>query len=149
MGFGTWPRPRVEVVVRCFRSELGDEVVGGLAETTEGRERDGLEVDVKLFVLDDFVGRTALVVGVDVGGGTTGSLTRRVVDVSVDGGVRDAGVQDRLAVVEEARRRQVAFAHALVVVAMGRTFPPSALAALKGSNINTTDFCTPVRGASL
>ena len=74
MGFGTWPRPRVEVVVRCFRSELGDEVVGGLAETTEGRERDGLEVDVKLFVLDDFVGRTALVVGVDVGGGTTGSL---------------------------------------------------------------------------
>ena len=55
MGFGTWPRPRVEVVVRCFRSELGDEVVGGLAKTTEGRERDGLEVDVKLFVLDDFV----------------------------------------------------------------------------------------------
>ena len=49
MRFGTWPRPRVEVIVRCFRSELGDEVVGGLAETTEGRERDGLEVDVKLF----------------------------------------------------------------------------------------------------
>ena len=42
MRFGTWPRPRVEVIVRCFRSELGDEVVGGLAETTEGRERDGL-----------------------------------------------------------------------------------------------------------
>ena len=96
MGFGTWPRPRVEVVVRCFRSELGDEVVGGLAKTTEGRERDGFEVDVKVFVLDDFVGRTALVVGVDVGGGTTGSLTRRVVDVGVDGGVRDADVQDRL-----------------------------------------------------
>ena len=51
MRFGTWPRPRVEVVVRCFRSELGDEVVGALAETTEGRERDGLEVDVKVFVL--------------------------------------------------------------------------------------------------
>ena len=99
MRFGTWPRPRVEVIVRCFRSELGDEVVGGLAETTEGRERDGLEVDVKVFVLDDFVGRTALVVGVDVGGGTTGSLTRRVVDVSVDGGVRDADVQNRFAFV--------------------------------------------------
>ena len=40
MRFGTWPRPRFEVIVRCFRSELGDEVVGGLAETTEGRERD-------------------------------------------------------------------------------------------------------------
>ena len=33
--------------------------MGGLVETTESRERDGLEVDVKLFVLD--VGRTALV----------------------------------------------------------------------------------------
>ena len=116
MGFGTWPRPRVEVVVRCFRSELGDEVVGGLAETTEGRERDGLEVDVKVFVLDDFVGRTALVVGVDVGGGTTGSLTRRVVDVSVDGGVRDADVQNRFAFVVEVRRSQVAFALTLVKV---------------------------------
>ena len=116
MGFGTWPRPRVEVVVRCFRSELGDEVVGGLAETTEGRERDGLEVDVKVFVLDDFVGRTALVVGVDVGGGTTWSLTRRVVDVSVDGGVCDADVQNRFALVVEVRRRQVAFALTLVEV---------------------------------
>ena len=74
MRFGAWPRPRVEVIVRCFRSKLGDEVVGGLAETTEGRERDGLEVDVKLFVLDDFVGRTALVVGVDVGGVTTDTI---------------------------------------------------------------------------
>ena len=86
MRFGAWPCPRAEVIFRCFRSELGDEIVGGLAETPICRERDGLEVDVKPFVLDDFVGRAALVVGVDVGGVTTGSLTRRVVDVSVDGG---------------------------------------------------------------
>ena len=92
MRFGTWPCPRVEVIARRFRSELGDEIVGGLAKTPICRERDGLEVDVKPFVHDNFVGRAALVVGVDVGGVTTGSLTRRVVDVSVDGGVRDAGV---------------------------------------------------------
>ena len=68
MRFGTWPCPRVEVVVRRFRSELGDEIVGGLAESPICRERDGLEVDVKPFVLDDFVGRAVLAVGVDVGG---------------------------------------------------------------------------------
>ena len=45
--------------------------MGGLAKPTKGRERDGLEVYVEPFVLDDFVGRAALVVGVDVGGGTT------------------------------------------------------------------------------
>ena len=36
--------------------------------------------------MDDLVGGLVLGVGVDVGGGTTCSLTRRVVDVSVDGG---------------------------------------------------------------
>ena len=60
MRFGTWPCPRVEVIARRFRSELGDEIVGGLAEAPICRERDGLEVDVKPFVLDDFVGRAAL-----------------------------------------------------------------------------------------
>ena len=134
MRFGTWPCPRVEVIARRFRSELGDEIVGGLAKTPICRERDGLEVDVKPFVLDDFVGRAALVVGVDVGGVTTGSLTRRVVDVSVDGGVRDAGVQDRLAVVEEAHRRQVAFAHALVVVVV----EPPELGDLGCANVNVS-----------
>ena len=76
----------------------------------------GLEVYVEPFVLDDFVDRAALVVGVDVGGGTTGCLTRRVVDVSVDGGVRDADVQNRFAFVVEVRRSQVAFAFTLVKV---------------------------------
>ena len=47
MRFGTWPCPRVEVIARRFRSELGDEIVGGLAKTPICRERDGLEVDVK------------------------------------------------------------------------------------------------------
>ena len=58
-------------------------------------EGDRFEVDVELLVGDDLVSVAALVVGVDVGGGTTGCLTRRVVDVSVDGGVRDADVQNR------------------------------------------------------
>ena len=116
MKFGTRSSPRVKVVVGCLRSELVDEIMGSVAKTPIRGESDRFEVDVELLVGDDFVGVAALVVGVGVGGGTTGSLTRRVVDVSVDGGVRDAGVQDRLAVVEEARRRQVAFAHALVVV---------------------------------
>ena len=77
-------------------------------------EGDRFEVDVELLVGDDLVSVAALVVGVDVGGGTTGCLTRRVVDVSVDGGVRDADVQNRFAVVVEVRRSQVAFALTLV-----------------------------------
>ena len=48
--------------------------------------------------------RAAFVVGVDVGGRTTCSPTRRVVDVSVDGRVRDADVQDRFAVVRHCAR---------------------------------------------
>ena len=90
--------------------------MSSIAKTPIRGEGDRFEVDVELLVGDNFVGVAALVVGVDVGGGTTGCLTRRVVDVSVDGGVRDADVQDRLAVMVEARRRQVAFTHALVVV---------------------------------
>ena len=86
------------------------------AKAPKGGEGNGLEVDVELLLSNDLVGVAALVVGHLVGGETTGRLTRRVVDVSVDGGVRDADVQDRLAVMVEARRRQVAFTHALVVV---------------------------------
>ena len=55
-----------------------------------------MELDVEVLVVDDLVSGLVLGVGVDVGGGTTCSLTRRVVDVSVDGGVCDADVQDRL-----------------------------------------------------
>ena len=52
-----------------------------------------MELDVEVLVVDDLVGGLVLGVGVDVGGGTTRSLTRRVVDVSVDGGVCDADVR--------------------------------------------------------
>eukprot|EP01043_Picozoa_sp_COSAG02_P097289 COSAG02_NODE_33521_length_498_cov_3.260652_1_plen_56_part_01 len=54
---------------------------------------DGHEVEVELLVLNDLFSRAAFVVGVDVGGRTTCSPTRRVVDVSVDGRVCDADVQ--------------------------------------------------------
>jgi len=102
MRFRTRPGPRVEVIVVRLRSELLYEVVCSLSEASESSEGDGHEIKVELLVLDDLVGRAAFVVGVDVGGGTTCSPTRRVVDVSVDGRVRDADVQDRLAVVKEA-----------------------------------------------
>ena len=51
-----------------------------------------MELDVEVLVVDDLVGGLVLGVGVDVGVGTACSLTRRVVDVSVDGGVRDVDV---------------------------------------------------------
>ena len=79
---------------------VNDEGVCGGAEATIRRECDGLELDVEVLVADDLVGGLVLGVGVDVGGGTTCSLTRRVVDVSVDGGVCDADVQDRFALGE-------------------------------------------------
>ena len=107
MKFGTRSSPRVKVVVGCLRSELVDEMMSSVAKTPIRGESDRFEVDVELLVGDDFVGVAALVVGVDVGGGTTGCLTRRVVDVSVDGGVRDADVQNRFAFVVEVRRSQV------------------------------------------
>ena len=113
-----WPRsrPGVKVVGVSLRSHLLDEGVRGRAEASVGGEGDGAELDVEVLVLDDLVGGLVLRVGVDVGGGTTCSLTRRLGDVGVDGGVRDADVQNRFAFVVEVRRSQVAFALTLVKV---------------------------------
>ena len=44
--------------------------MSGLAEAPIGGEGDGLEVDVELLLSDDLVSVAALVVGIDVGGGT-------------------------------------------------------------------------------
>ena len=108
MRFRTRPGPRVEVIVVRLRSELLYEVVCSLSEASESSEGDGHEIKVELLVLDDLVGRAAFVVGVDVGGGTTCSLTRRLIDVGVDGGVCDADVQDRFALGEQADSSEVA-----------------------------------------
>ena len=134
MGFWTRPGPWVEVIVVCLRSELLDEAVCSLPKTPKGSEGDGHEVEVELLVLDDLVSRAAFVVGVDVGGRTTCSPTRRVVDVSVDGRVRDADVQDRFAVVREARCSQVTFAFAVVVGVVS----PSELGDLRRLNVDAS-----------
>ena len=84
MKFGTRSSPRVKVIVGCLRSELVDEMMSSVAKTPIRGESDRFEVDVELLVGDDFVGVAALVVGVDVGGGTTGCLTRRVVPSDAD-----------------------------------------------------------------
>ena len=70
----------------CLRSHLVDE---GMCRTAVGGEGDGAKLDVEALVVDDLVGELAglvLGLGVDVGGGTTCSLTRRLIDVGVDGG---------------------------------------------------------------
>ena len=87
-----------------------------------------MELDVEVLVVDDLVGGLVLGVGVDVGGGTTCSLTRRVVDVSVDGGVCDADVQDRFALGEQADGREIA-------LALGPFARPPQLARLRGRNV--------------
>ena len=121
MSFGTRSCPGVEVVFRSRRRRLGDEVMRGLAKASVGRECDGLETNVEVLLFDDLVCLALLVGGHDVGGGTTCSPTRRVVDVSVDGGMGDADVQDRLPVVEERCSRQVALTTAIVVLVVGVT----------------------------
>ena len=47
-------------------------------KTAVGGEGDGAEIDVESLVIDDLVGGLVLGLGVDVGGGTTCSLTRRL-----------------------------------------------------------------------
>ena len=51
-----------------------------------------VKVIVQVLLLDDLVRASVLLGGHLVGGETTWCLTRLVVDVSVDGGVRDADV---------------------------------------------------------
>ena len=53
------------------------------AKASVGGEGDGSKVDVEVLVLDDLAGGLVLRVGVDVGGGTTCSLTRRLVEVAL------------------------------------------------------------------
>ena len=86
VGARRWPRshPRVEVVGVSLRGHLLDEGVRGRAEASVGGEGDGAELDVEVLVLDDLVGGLVLRLGIGVGGGTTCSLTRRLVDVSVE-----------------------------------------------------------------
>ena len=86
-----------------------------------------MELDVEVLVVDDLVGGLVLDVSVDVGGGTTCSLTRRVVDVSVDGGVCDADVQDRFALGKQADGREIA-------LALSQFARPPKLARFGGSN---------------
>ena len=59
--------------------------MSAFAKTPIGGESDRFEVDVELLVGDDFVGVAALVVGVDVGGGTV-SASSAAVATGVDGG---------------------------------------------------------------
>ena len=75
-----WPRsrPGVKVVGVSLRGHLLDEGVRGRAEASVGGEGDGAELDVEVLVRDDLVGGLVLRFGVDVGGGTTCSLTRRL-----------------------------------------------------------------------
>ena len=97
MGLRPGSPPGVEVARVGFRSHLADESMCRSPKTAVGGEGDGAEVDVESLVIDDLVGGLVLGLGVDVGGVTTCSLTRRLIDVGVDGGVRDADVQDRFA----------------------------------------------------
>ena len=100
-----------------------------------GRRSYGREGEPPQVLCDALVQRLLVLVGglvldvsVDVGGGTTCSLTRRVVDVSVDGGVCDADVQDRFALGEQADGREIA-------LALGPFARPPQLARLRGRNV--------------
>ena len=53
-------RPRVKVVRARLRRHFVDEGVCGGAEATIRRERDGLELDVEVFVVDELVGGLVL-----------------------------------------------------------------------------------------
>ena len=57
------------------RCHLADEGMRGSPEPPVGGERDGAKLDVEPLVSDDLVGGLVLGLGVDVGGGTTCSLT--------------------------------------------------------------------------
>jgi hypothetical protein len=53
-------------------------------EAAVSGEGDGAKLDVEPLVVDNLVGGLVLGLGVDVGDGTTCSLTRRLIDVGVD-----------------------------------------------------------------
>ena len=93
MGLGTRFDPGVIGTPLSVVGGLLDELVGALAKSAKGCEGDGLEADVQVLLLNDLVRAAILLGGHLVGGETTWCLTRLGVDVSVDGGVRDADVQ--------------------------------------------------------
>ena len=88
--------------------------MGRLTKRSIRTKGDCLEVNVEFLVVDDFLGPAVLVVGVAIGASST-YLTRQGVDGRVDGGVGDADVKDRFALVEQAGDGEVAFAPTLVV----------------------------------
>ena len=92
MGLGTRFGPGVIGTPLSVVGGLLDELVGALAKSAKGCEGDGLEADVQVLLLNDLVRAAILLGGHLVGGETTWCLTRLGVDVSVDGGVRDADV---------------------------------------------------------
>ena len=108
MGLRPGSPPGVEVARVGFRSHLVDEGMCGSPKPAVGGEGDGAKLDVEPLVIDDLVGGLVLGLGVDVGGGTTCSLTRRLIDVGVDGGVCDADVRNRFALREQADGGEVA-----------------------------------------
>ena len=87
--------------------------MGRLTKRSIRTKGDCLEVNVEFLVVDDFLGPAVLVVGVAIGASST-FLTRQGVDGRVDGGVGDADVKDRFALVEQAGDGEVAFAPAVV-----------------------------------
>lgn len=83
MGLRPGSPPGVEVARVGFRSHLVDEGMCGSPKPAVGGEGDGAKLDVEPLVIDDLVGGLVLGLGVDVGGGTTCSLTRRLIDMRI------------------------------------------------------------------
>ena len=88
----TRPHPRTEHWARGVSGGSGDEFVSALTKSAIRAKGDGLEADVQALLRNDLVRAAILLGGHLVGGETTWCLTRLGVDVSVDGGVRDADV---------------------------------------------------------
>ena len=92
--------------------------MGGRTKRTIRTKGNCLEVNVEILVFDDLLGPAVLVVGVTIGASST-YLTRQGVDGRVDGGVGDADVKDRFALVEQASDGEVAFTSALSLKSVG------------------------------